>query len=354
MLGFSVYLNQPINNQQKKLETYHAHGFNLLFTSLHIPEEDSATYKERLEALGALATELNLHLTVDISADSLEVLGLPLNQATELKKMGVDTLRLDEGFTAESTAALSRQMPIVLNASNLTEAFIDLLINKGLRTDQVTACHNFYPRPETGLSRRTFRERNQLLKNHGLTTAAFFPGDADLRGPVFKGLPTLEDHRECSPFVSFLDLTQEQIDDFILGDPGMSAHALRQFAALERGIFLLSAHAQIDDSDLLHIVSSPQMNRLDEARDCIRSAESRTLHLIPSPVSPYNNGRERASGTVTVDNQLYGRYQGEIQITRRDLPADPKVNVIGRITEEDLPILSYIRGGDTFKIEWSS
>ena len=38
-------------------------------------------------------------------------------------------------------------------------------------------------------------------------------------------------------------------------------------------------------------------------------------------------------GTVTLDNRLAGRYAGEVEITLTDLPADPSVNVMGRVSE---------------------
>lgn len=353
MLGISIYLNQPIDQQQEKIERYNAQGFNMIFTSLHIPEENKEVYQDRLIKLGMLAKKLKMNLTVDIDANSLNTLHLKFDEANQLKQLGIGALRLDEGFNEKVTAALSKQIPIVLNASTLTTQLLQNMIKEGLNVNQVTACHNFYPRPETGLSRQAFRERNQFLMDVELSIAAFFPGDQNWRGPIFKGLPTLEDHRSFSPFASFLDLSHEDVDDLILGDPEMSEHALRQFSSWKKGQFLLHAHPKTDDLTLLQAVALPQSNRLDEARDCIRSQESRIQHLLKLPVLPTNHSVPRPTGSITVDNQLYGRYQGEIQITKHDLPADPKVNVIGKVVSEDLPLLHFIQGGAKFQIEWS-
>ncbi|MET1247238.1 MupG family TIM beta-alpha barrel fold protein [Sporolactobacillus sp. STCC-11] len=352
MLGISIYLNQPIDQQQEKIKHYNAQGFNMIFTSLHIPEENKEVYRERLIELGILAKNLKMKLIVDIDASSLNTLHLRLNEANQLDQMGISALRLDEGFDEKVTAALSKQIPIVLNASTLTTELLRNMTKEGLNVNQVTACHNYYPRPETGLSRQAFRQRNQFLKNVGLSIAAFFPGDQNRRGPIFKGLPTLEYHRNYSPFASFLDLSQEDVDDLILGDSDMSEHALRQFSSWKNGLFLLHAHPKTDDLTLLEAVALPQSNRLDEARDCIRSQESRMQHLLKLPVLPTNHSVSRLIGSITVDNQLYGRYQGEIQITKHDLPADPKVNVIGIIMSEDLPLLHFMHGGSKFQIEW--
>ncbi|MCQ2008780.1 MAG: MupG family TIM beta-alpha barrel fold protein [Sporolactobacillus sp.] len=352
MLGFSVYLSKSIKEQEEKITRYNTYGFEMIFSSLHIPEENANVYRERLYKLGALAKKLKMNLTIDVAADSLNVLQLSLHEVYRLKELGISALRLDDGFSEQTTAQLSKQIPIVLNASTLTSSMLQTMKDKGMNVEQVTACHNFYPRPETGLSRRAFRECNHVLRSAGLSIAAFFPGDKEKRGPIYQGLPTLEDHRTLTPFASLLDLDHESVDDLILGDPDMSNCSLKQIAAWKNGIFLLHARRQVDDLPLLRAIAAPQSNRPDEARDCIRSQESRTLHLVETPVLPNHHFTPRALGSITIDNKLYGRYQGEIQITRRDLPADPKVNVVGKIIDEDLPVLPFIRGGAKFQIEW--
>ena len=50
----------------------------------------------------------------------------------------------------------------------------------------------------------------------------------------------------------------------------------------------------------------------------------------------------RRRGDVTIDNSNYGRYMGELQIVLHDLPADRRVNVIGRIVSEDLCLLEKL------------
>src|SRR5699024_1506552 len=60
---------------------------------------------------------------------------------------------------------------------------------------------------------------------------------------------------------------------------------------------------------------------------------------------------ERLAGSITIDNDKYLRYQGEIQITVNDLPADEKVNVLGRVIDEDCPLLNKIKGNQKFMIE---
>ncbi len=39
----------------------------------------------------------------------------------------------------------------------------------------------------------------------------------------------------------------------------------------------------------------------------------------------------------------YLRYKGELQITKRDLLPDEKVNVLGHVVRSDLPLLNFIQ-----------
>jgi uncharacterized protein len=66
------------------------------------------------------------------------------------------------------------------------------------------------------------------------------------------------------------------------------------------------------------------------------------------PIAPENTS-ERIVGSITRDNDLYGRYRGEVQITLCDLPADDRVNVVGRVVDEDIVLLSYLKPGQKVK-----
>src|SRR5699024_11291014 len=74
----------------------------------------------------------------------------------------------------------------------------------------IEAWHNYYPRPETGLDKLEFINMNKWLKEKGITVMAFVPGEGDLRGPLFEGLPTLEDHRYKHSLGSALELRSEE------------------------------------------------------------------------------------------------------------------------------------------------
>ena len=354
MRGISVYLGE---GSPKELEPYIQRvrklGFSAIFTSLHIPEEDPSLYEERLRELGALARAYDMELMADISPKSLGHLGFTWDNAEGLVEWGVTGLRIDYGIKEDTIAELSGKMKIALNASTLTQEGLARLKAAGLRTEAVEAWHNFYPRPETGLDTQDFNEVNEWLKSEGLAVMAFIPGDGKRRGPLFEGLPTLEEHRSVSPFAAYVAFEKSGlVDKILVGDITLSEESLAQFAAYEQGVLQLRAKKLTENQALLETAGLVQTNRMDAARDCVRSMESREYGLFGTRQLAPEHTIERPTGSITIDNERYGRYQGEMQITKRDLPANNRVNVIGRVLQEDLTLLKHVKSGVKFQLIW--
>ncbi len=88
-------------------------------------------------------------------------------------------------------------------------------------------------------------------------------------------------------------------------------------------------------------------NRLDPAEMAIRSSVSRRYAQQGADVPP-RGAVDRPAYSVTVDNRNYMRYSGELQVTLVDLPADPRVNVVGRVVEDDRPLVDMLGPGSRF------
>lgn len=349
MRGISVYLSEELTPASIDwIERMRESGFTSIFTSLHIPEDDSTLYSERLQQLGALAKRLEMELVADIAPSSLQALGKDWDDAHTLLEWGVTGLRVDYGVTPKQVADLSRHMMVALNASTLTEVELDQMLHHGLLRENVEAWHNFYPRSETGLDRLWFDERNAWLHAQGIKVQAFIPGDEQLRGPLHETLPTLEAHRHQSPLSCYIDL-QATVDRVLIGDPRVSDQTMRQFQAYEEGIIVLRATSEhrVDSLPTLHT------NRMDPARDVLRSVESRAYGRPGDQLIQPQKTEGRPFGSITIDNDRYGRYAGELQVTKRDLPADERVNVIGRVIEMDRTLIHHIGPGGRFQIDWT-
>lgn len=353
MLGISVYLSNENEEFNKNwIEKAASNGFSSIFTSLHIPEDNPESYKELLINLGNQAKIYQMDLFADISPTSLNHLGIDIQQTSQLIEWGVTGLRVDYGFGVDEIVSLSKNLKVSLNASTLTEEFLKELINKGLRTDNVDAVHNFYPRPETGLSKDYLIEKNKCFKKYHIGVTAFIVGDGKKRKPLFQGLPTLESHRKLPPIHAYFDLVKHcYVDNVYIGDPSVSEETLSKMPFLKDNIIPLRYLGEnIEEFGEFHeYLIEVQLNRPDPARDVIRIENSR-INLHHHHLKPINT-IERKKGSITIDNSNYGRYAGEIHIALTDLSEDPKVNVIGQVIEEDIPLLKYIGGGSKILLQ---
>ena len=337
MIGFSCYLNDSATEQQAAyLKQMQQAGFTGVFTSLQLSEAKPEIIRQRLDQLVANCHQLGLTIMADVSAASLQRLGIALHDGKAIQALGLDGLRIDDGIDMTTVAALSHTMAIALNASTLSACMIDQLANAKANLCHIEAWHNFYPRPETGLDPAWFAQKNKWLHALGFKTMAFISGDAQQRVPLFAGLPTLEAHRGLLPLAAYLELRQLAIDHVYVGDPQLSPRSIAAFQSYVHDQVLL-IQVQTDDERLLHLTWH---SRPDIAQKVVRLAEARLEHIFATPQPAQTDPRPR--GSITLDNSAYGRYAGELQLTRCDLPADPRVNVIGKIEPSNLPLLDQI------------
>ncbi|MED2184960.1 DUF871 domain-containing protein [Bacillus wiedmannii] len=349
MIGVSIYLSKErVKKQEEWLKVAKENGFSSIFTSLHIPEDDPGTYKELIQILGKQALENDMELMVDVSPKSLHHLGMTYENVEELLDWGITGLRMDYGITPKEIVRVSHKMKVALNASTITDSFWKELIIENIKVENVEAWHNFYPRPETGLAKSFLQKQNEYLHECGIKTMAFIPGDGEKRGPLCEGLPTLEKHRNMRPLEAYLELVQDcGVDKVLIGDISGSIESVQEIASASRGIIPLRYKSFICDKEALKVVERVHTNRLDPARDVIRSVESREGNkVILQPMHTI----ARKKGSITIDNELYGRYAGEMQVATHDLPKDEKVNVVGMVVEEDLSLLPHVGAGKIFQL----
>ncbi|MGG4169037.1 MupG family TIM beta-alpha barrel fold protein [Rossellomorea vietnamensis] len=335
MIGISVYLSDE--DAEARILRASSSGVKLAFTSLHIPEE-SGISSERVKGLLSLFKREGFQVFADVSKKTPALFGL--HHFEELKELGVTSLRLDDGFTTDEMLGLSRHFRIAINASTVGEKELQRWIDCGLETGNMISWHNFYPKPETGLDEEYFLKQQNLYDRLGIPVYAFIPGDEMKRGPLHVGLPTLEDHRSQSPYVSAVQLKRWGVTGVFVGDPGCSKE-------------LLGKLLRFDQEDVIELfyngsgeIQGEYQLRRDPGRDVLRLLDTRTESEIPP-----ENTEERLRGTFTQDNDLYGRYRGEMQIVRRDLESNPKVNVVGRICKEYLDLIELFESGQRIEIK---
>ena len=165
---------------------------------------------------------------VDIDQASLEKLNISLSSLDSLKEQGITGLRIDDRLAPEQIADLSQKIEIGINGSTFTEEELKQLVAFDAKMESIQAWFNFYPCPDTGISRKFLAEQTKMFKHYGMNVQAFFAGDENLRGPLHEGLPTLEYQRYYDPLASILEFKELGIDLLYLGDPGISERSLNQ------------------------------------------------------------------------------------------------------------------------------
>ena len=341
-LGFSLYLS-TFAGQWSSLAGWTGTGATV-FLSLHISEEFDEAYCRRAEEVCHTLASCGFRILADVSRKTLTQFGC--SDLLELAEhLQLWALRIDYGFDRQEIMALTEKMPIVLNASTVTAGDAAEIAAKGR---EVFAMHNFYPRPETGLDEEYLMETTKRLQSAGLKVLAFIPGDTELRGPVYEGLPTLEAHRHVLPSAAFVDLAERfGMDGIFVADPGLSEKETERICRFcEEGVVSIPAQLDAEYNGLYNQVFTC---RVDSPKWLIRVLESREYSCKGRSVTP-GNCVERVSGSVTIDNENYGRYTGELQIIRSYLKADVRVNVIGDVPASAWLILEQIRGGQKFTL----
>lgn len=335
-LGYSVYLSS-FDEVRESLDSADQNG-TAIFTSLHISEEFDDQYCENAKRICRWLADRGYQVMADVSKKTVEQFG-----ATDMVQfaadMGITSLRIDYGFSDAEMIELSQQIPIVVNASTIDEELASRIVSLG---GKISAMHNFYPRPETGLSSEFFAESTAMLQRLQIPVYVFIAGDLKKRGPIYAGLPTLEKHREWPPLVAYADyLYNFKVDQIFVGDVMISPKEKEYIKSLEEGILPVPVKLKPKYSYLYNKIFH---SRPDSPGGAARLAESREYSCAGGKIEAENT-IERKRGSITLDNILYGRYSGEIQILRTDYPADEKVNVIGSVKANYLPLVDCIPNG---------
>jgi len=216
---------------------------------------------------------------------------------------------------------------VVFNASTIMEEELLEWKRYGADFTRFAACHNFYPKQFTALSLKQTKEMNQRLKYLGFTTMAFVPGNLELRGPLFEGLPTVEAHRgrKDQVLLNMLELYYEGFCDVVLiGDVDVEEQDWKDIQCLSNDYVELKADILPSYDYVKDIIHH---DRPDSSEYVIRSQESRQYK---QEIRPENENQAQIS---------------ELEIARIDLPWEDRVNIIGQVQETHMKYLPYIQKG---------
>lgn len=354
---FPEYDNpQDIQRVKQYIEKAASLGYTEVFGSLHIPEQDVSSSIGAIAELGTFVREKRMDFSLDVSGHMLNRMLDSEETRTLLATVPISWLRMDFAF---NFAAIMRAVSslnlegLMLNASVLSADDLEALvpaIQETLKVD-LRAHHNYYPRPETGLSMDFMTQRSLQYQRYDIPVTACIASLNAPRQPLFAGLPTVEEHRNMPCEEAALSLRASGvIDSVLIGDDNATDAELRSVwavcdnAPVELPVLL---EPGVSEKERAIIFAAAHHARPDAAECAIRSQSSREMAAMGTDIEP-RPARPRKRGDVTIDNTGYLRYSGELQVLTQDLDADARVNIVGHLSPDAMKKLDYIIPGTDF------
>lgn len=350
--GTALYcgIGKTREEMKKHLEDAASVGINAVFSSLQLPESDVKSLMEDFPYMAEVAHSYGMIVDADIGSSTASKFGVDLHDFKTFKKLGLDIARMDYGYSDEEIARLSHnEYGIIceLNAARATEEWLQKITELDVNKEQLHFCHNFYPMLYTGMTFEKTKKCNDIIHRYGFKVAGFIPSQTHHRIACSIGLPTVERHRYMDVHTVIQEAFLLGMDDIFFGDdfasisemktlvdadPDVVTYRMRPFVNNDVIQWLIGremrqTQAGLDEILRSHFVNSRYTGNVDDTLSCIRH-----------------------KGDVTVCKSQLWRYAGEIQLVRKDLPRDTAVGIIGRIIDEDLPLLETHKSRKPFRI----
>ncbi len=350
--GTALYcgLDIPLDDMLRHLEAAARCGINGVFTSLQLPESKKEAVLHDLPILSAAAHQLGIQMDADVGPRAAEMFGLDLHSIASFKRLGIDVMRLDYGYTIEETAKLSNDnsgMLLELNASEADEEYLDKLDKAGANHAVIRFCHNFYPMPYTGMKAEKIKNLNDLIHRHGFQVGGFIAAQTHHRLHTGDGLPTIETMRNREAFSAAQEAMMLGFDNIFFGDDMAEEGELKLLAAAQSGPVTLRMEPLAENA-IIEWLLNRELEQLQCGLDAfVRSASFGRGYPGDCNFTP---SFPRHPGDVTICKSGFSRYAGEINLVHVELPADQRVGLLGCIIPEDLPLLEAFRGSQHFKL----
>ncbi len=355
-LGISIYPEKTTAERiYRYIDKAAECGFSRIFSCLLSVSEEKGKIKETFKEINRYARQKGYEVILDVNPRVFEELGISYNDLSFFKEVEADGIRLDIGFTGlqESIMTFNKEnLKIEINMSNDTH-YLETILDYRPDKSKLIGCHNFYPHGYTGLEMDFFNRCTERFVRNGIRTAAFISSqEKDTYGPwpVSQGLVTLEMHRELPLIVQYKHMVSlETIDDIIISNCYPSDKELEMFKEVRKDMvsFKIETVKNLPDTEKKIIFDEFHFNRGDSSENVIRSTQSRIKYKGHN-FTLFNTPEIIRRGDVVIESSEYGHYAGELMIALKDMENTGKSNVVGKISEEEVFILDYIKPWQKF------
>lgn len=358
MLGISVY---PYKERQDDTLAYIDRAADLdygrLFTNLlAIPDGEKESTLASMRTVIERARERGMEVLLDVSPSVFTQLGLAPTQIGFFKELGATGIRLDQSFDGMVESIMTFDdsgLDVEVNISNDT-GYIENILSYAPNCKRLIGCHNFYPQRFTGLDYEYFLSCSRKYKALGMRTAAFIGSQAADHGPhpFADGLCTLELHRDLPSRLQAKHLIATGvIDDVIFANAYASDDELAAVAALRDDQVTFDAlfvdGASATERELL--LQHQHFCRGDINSYSIRSTFVK-LEYANAPIPPANTPDVLHPGDITVGNDTFGQYKGELALVKQEMPnTGHHKNLVARIPEAEHVLVPFVGPWSKFR-----
>ena len=352
-IGLSVYPDfYDFETIKKQLVLASSLGYTRVFTSIQLGvlgfENTSDTLSDGFIKLFELTRELGMKVHADLNLEVFNQVGADVDNVKPIVDMNIDVIRLDGGFGIDEIVRLTNNpfgLVIEDNTSNDAHLIETIeTINERGNIKNYRACHNFYPRNETGLDFDDAVYTADLLNDFGVGNGVFItsqssPSDLNQSGD---GVPTIEEHRYCPPHIAFSELRNTGVFDVIVFGDRMpdydSLKAVSDAAKCDYVEIEAWLDKDLDEKQRKVLTETILWSRPDQPRLLLRATQTRKRVEVP-----VKNTIARPYLSITLDNVRSNRYEAEVQITLEDLSPSAVANVVGMVKPTCKRLLNQVK-----------
>ena len=379
-LGVSLYPEQEsVEEIENYLQLAQKYGFTKVFTSLFSVEGSKEDIISYFKSLSEIAHRHNMEVYGDCNARFFMQMGATPEDLSIFKEMGLDVLRLDLMFNDERDLAIvnnDQGLGVQLNASLIPA--VKRIIEMGGDKSRIIGSYNFYPLRNTGAGSEDVYEVNRFFKSEGMKTQIFI--SSNVKGthgpwPVSDGLPTIEADRDLPVSLQLRHVYALGCDEIIFGNAFASEEELKTasdilketyvyaedrpfyfpgirdeipIGDIERMLLTIEIVDGLSDSEKELLFVFNKHNVSEYTHTIIRSRWGR-FDFKFTPILPRKCEKEYFEpGDVVILNDNIDRYKGEVHIVKTRIQNNKTLNYAGRIKEEEMFLLDYLKYKDNF------
>ena len=356
-LGISI---SPEKSSKKEILDYidlsSEMGFSRIFSCLLSVNKSKDEIKKDFIEINKYAKSKGFEVIVDVAPNIFSNLGISYNNLEFFNEINADGVRLDIGFTGNEEAIMTfnkYNLKIEINMSNNVHT-IDTIMDYMPNRYNLYGCHNFYPHIYSGLNLDYFIKCTERFLKYGIKTAAFVTSqNKNTFGPwpVTQGLPTLEMHRFLPLDVQIKHfLAIDCINDILISNCYPSYEELNSLKNLDMRLITFDVEMKKDVPEVENdiIFKELHFNRGDKSENIIRSTQSR-LKYKGHEFKLFNAPEIIKRGDIVIESSKYCHYAGELQIALKEMKNTGMSNVVGKVCDNEIFLLDYIKPWQKFK-----